>query len=378
MTDVDRSRAQELIDRARAMGFFDHSPAKVALLEEAVRLADADGTDDDLRWDARHELVHTATFCGFYETALVAFAWQLGKCDENPERWHERDLLWQYKWIISSLHRFPGIPLERIDETTEDMARRYERCGLNQRPVHDVRRRNALFTGNLEATHEHYRLWKATPRDSGADCAACELANEFDYFLVAREQPEEAIELAEPLLDGRMSCAVVPLSCLAQVLVPLLRLGRVEETVAHHLRGIGLIDDRSRAIGSVGDHLDYLAITGNHRRGIALLERRFAWASEGRNLSGRFTFYLGAWVLLSRIAERARKPTRKLRLPRSLPFWREDATYRLDELLAWLEGELRGLADAFDRRNGNEWFARRVTAARELLALDTPISLAGR
>ena len=59
---------EELLGRAAGL---DEGPAKVALLEEAVRLADTHG-DVGEGFRARQELIRAATFGGLPDRVLVA------------------------------------------------------------------------------------------------------------------------------------------------------------------------------------------------------------------------------------------------------------------------------------------------------------------
>jgi hypothetical protein len=56
--------------------------AKLELLEQAVRVADAAG-DLDQGYEARSEIVETGSFHGYPMKALVAFSWQLGQYDKT-------------------------------------------------------------------------------------------------------------------------------------------------------------------------------------------------------------------------------------------------------------------------------------------------------
>lgn len=65
---------EELMDEAYDM---PGGKAKLELLEQAVRVADAAG-DIDQGFEARSEIVETGSFHGYPMKALVAFSWQLG------------------------------------------------------------------------------------------------------------------------------------------------------------------------------------------------------------------------------------------------------------------------------------------------------------
>ena len=154
-------RLEQLMDEAWEL---PHSPAQVAVLEEAVRIADS-LNNVDASVGTRMELVTAATFSGADEKALVAFAWVLAKFDEDPECVDLHSLLWKYKWIISSIAAFPTVSLEKIHKMEADMEARYTAGGFNLRPVHDSRADIALDIGDDKQCLHFFEQWKATPHD---------------------------------------------------------------------------------------------------------------------------------------------------------------------------------------------------------------------
>jgi len=72
-----RDRIEELVGQASVL---DNGAARVALIEEAVRLADAHN-DTASGFHARMELVSAAMSAGQPDVMLVAFSWCLSQCD---------------------------------------------------------------------------------------------------------------------------------------------------------------------------------------------------------------------------------------------------------------------------------------------------------
>jgi hypothetical protein len=364
LSDVEElmARADELAD----------GPGRLALIEEAVRLADTH-QDLGLGFELRGDLIRTATFSGYPEKSLVAFSWRLAQCDRDPRRFSEYDLLWEYKWVTDSLAAFPQITRGQIDDALTDMARRYERCGLGLQPVHKLRCLLALDMQDLAEARAHYRAWKRAGRDGGSDCLACEHNHEVKYFL-ATGQDDKALQTAGPILAGPLRCAEIPHATLSLVLFPLLRQGRPGEAMAHHHRGYRLVAGNRKFVGEAGKHLTFLALTDNLARAVKLFEKHLAWAVETRDLLLRFDFYLAARFLLERVAE-AGEGALKLRLPASFPAHQEGGRYEVAALAAWFEAALGELAGRFDARNGNDGFARRLHEARGWKEWVTPFPL---
>lgn len=370
MSDDVRQQIEEMLGMAEYMG---DGPSKLAVVEEAVRLADTHG-EADLAYDARQQLIHAATFAGFPEKALVAFTWCLAKHDRDDGGELPHQMLWRYKWIGNTLPEFPQITLTQIEEVFADMERRYTQHGMSLRPAHKLRCGAAMGMGDAEAAAQHHRAWQDAPQDTVTDCAACERNHRVKYLFFTGHD-EGGVAHAAPIFQGRLSCAEIPHATLARVLLPLLRLGRVEEAAEHHRHGLRLVRSNRTYVSEMALHMTFLALTDNLAQAVRLVERHLLWALEKQNVARRFDFYLAARLTLARLQESG-KAEAKLRLPAEFPALREDGTYQLSELLAWFDGELRDLAERFDQRNGTDRYARRIAEQEQLhgLAMAFPVA----
>jgi hypothetical protein len=354
--------------------YLEDGDSKIMLLEEAVRLADICG-DFSLQYDARDQLITAATFGGAPEKALVAYSWCLAQYDARGERedidvWR---LLWMYKWILTNITSFPQISKAQIEEMLEDMAARYTRAGYSLRPNYMLRNRIYKFWDEALAA-SYFRKAQETYRDSASDCAACELDDAVSFAL-RQSEDAEALSLAAPIIQGRLRCGSVPKITFANLLLPLVRLGRTEEAVSLHLQGYRLIARGAKGyISSVADHLTFLAVTENFDRAVRIFEKHLADAASLADLASKFDYYEAAWFLLDTLQERGRE-TLKLRLPRTLEVYEESGAYQTAHLAAWFLRQSQTLAARFDARNESDCYTRGLeeTAALKQLSLNHPI-----
>lgn len=357
----------------RKAAMMPHGPSRVAVAEEAVRLADAHG-DVPLAFDARDELITAATFNGYLDRALVAFSWCLGHCDREPAKFDDRRLLWKYKWVANNLYSFPQITLDQIEATIDDMARRYRKHGMSPRPVHMIRNTLAIHVGDHRKARESLKKAEDSPRDSMSDCLACE-RNGAVHCLVFLGEDAEAVRRAAPILAGELRCMRIPAATLANVLEPMLRLGRVAEAMACHHRGYRLIAQERDYLDDAAEHLGFLALTGNLVKGAKLVERHTPWMLESSvSQDNRFEFAMSARLFFERLRAAGRRRI-KLRLPESFPGVRPDATYDPAELEAAFLADAQALAARFDARNGTDRFAERIAENLELARIATPFPL---
>ncbi len=360
--------------RGRAKGL-PEGISRVALLEEAVRLADTHG-DVDLGFQVRKDLVEATYFAGFQEKALVAFSWRLAQVDRAPEQYDLTSILWEYKWIVSASARFPQISRAQIEGLLEDVARRFETAGVNLRAVHKLRLLLALDMGDREAAQKYCALWMRTPRAWPSDCIACDQDDVVNYRLFCGKDAE-AVAAARPILEGSMGCKEVPHVTLGRLLLPLVRLGMAEQAMVLHHRGYRLISGNQTFLSSIAEHLQFLAVTDNVPKAIRLFEKHLPWAVATANLKARFDFCNAVRFLLARLAEGGQSSMR-VRLPDELPLAQESGGCNLADLRAWFDRESRELAGRFDARNGNDFFTRKLAEADDLARLVTPCPLRPR
>lgn len=352
-----------LLEQADAMR---HGAAQVAVGEEAVRLADL-AADDELGFRARKKLIEYTIFSGFPEKTLVAFAWCLGRCDAEPERFHEKewlwfgpDLLWSYKWIIENAPHFPQISRAQLHETLEDMQVRYLEHGLSLRPVHLQRTRLAMeVADSVPDARAAFAAFSAAPRDDYADCEACERNFEVEVSLFTGER-EHAIERAGPLLRNELTCGEVPHITLAILIRPLLELGRADEARRCRRAGYRMCAGQHAFLREVALFTDYESATGG-RNAIAMLERHLPLALDALDGVRRFWMFWAARNVMRRLHARGRESV-PIRLPSQLSA--ECADQCDDEgrpltlaLERCFDARIRALAREFDARNETSRFA---------------------
>ncbi|MDY7231769.1 hypothetical protein [Hyalangium rubrum] len=346
-----REQVEELLGRASRM---KHGEAKVMTLEEASRLADTHG-DLDLAFEVRDQLIDAATFGGFPDKALVAFAWCRGQTKKDPERFDAGMLLWKQKWVVGRLNNFPHITRKQILDALDDIEQTYARVDAGKRAVLKLRYQTARDMGEAEAAEKYWVQWVEAPRDHLTDCRACDLDDEIDHH-IDRAEYERAVEKARPILDGRSGCAEIPHLTYGSMLYPLLKLGRLEEARECHLRGYPLISRNRDFLASVGEHIEFLALTGNLARGLTLFEKHMGWALDHASHRDRFTFHTASSFLLSRLAED--RETVSLRLPKNFPLGTGQVTCEPRELHGWVESQAKEIAARFDARNGTDRFQK--------------------
>ena len=139
---------------------------------------------------------------------------------------------------------------------------------------------------------------------------------------------------------------------------------------------------RFQSLRNVGRHLEFLGVTGNYSRGLALLQRYQRDLLVDRlDTLGHFGVLSGTWVLL---AATVRAGFGEVKVPGSVTaelvaVYGELSGDGSDHTVAALAERCRTaateLAARYDVRNGNDNFARLIAEAEELSRLDIPLDL---
>lgn len=331
-----------------------------------MRIADTIG-DIRLGMEVRDQFTDIATYSGQAHKFLAAFGWCLAQCDRDPEQFPAESLFWKFKWVGEHLPRYHQISRKQIADNLDDMERPYSKAGYSLRPVYKLRCLTASLLGDDDQVAPWMAKWLACKKDWNNDCRACEI--EAESWLRQRSGSlEDALRVAAPILAGRSTCNEIPHLTYARLALPTLRMGDSESAQKYHQTGYRLVRNKPDFLEAVGQHLPYLAAT-KPGDALALFERHVGWLDTAGSPNDHFCFLLGSREALGAAARAARKDSRKLRLPRSHTLWRESGEYSWDELLHWIDQGLDRLATAFDKRTGNDRYARRAAAARQLPAL---------
>ncbi|MFG2132014.1 tetratricopeptide repeat protein [Streptomyces sp. NPDC048751] len=302
---------------------------------------------------------------------FVPFARLLRLWDERPEDFDEYEthsLHWVFKWMSSGMLDQPHVPLASIEKWLGEMEHRYRLAGHSERAVRSAEFSVAAHVGDVARAERAFEAWLAADRDSMADCHACELHGQ-GWWQAERGRSAEALEVWGPVLDGEFGCAHEPHTVLASSLVPLLRLGRLEEARGNHLRGFRLVRPMESMRGAYADHVEFCALTGNEARGLELLAERPAYFTDDGHPRSKLDFLSVVVLLMDRLSA--------LGMGEQQVSGPAGRTWTARELAEHARGEALALAGRFDARNGTSYVSERARArmAQEPLVERLPLGV---
>ncbi|WP_370948300.1 tol-pal system YbgF family protein [Amycolatopsis sp. cg5] len=355
----------ELWNRLRAAGSRPYGRAHIAELEEILRQVDAQGSPR-LKYTTRLMIANAYRHGGEPAKAFVPFSWCLAAHDAGES---EPDLnfrlFWQFKGTVNAMAGFPEIPLAQTYAVLDDMERRYRLGGHTMNPVHQHRELIARHIGDKAVAREQYRLWTAAPRGEMSDCEGCEPNSKVAHLTWLGEF-EDAVRIGDSVLGGQFDCVEQPQSILTAMLVPYVRTGRLAEAARAHRQAYRAVQSTPSELQTVGVHLSFCALTGNHARGLQLLERHLGWLDSAPTPLGEMSFSASAANVLSLVEADGHG---------NAPIG--DVTVR--ELRARLSERATAIAARFDARNGTsrqgDWVRDRLAQVPvvDFLPLSGPV-----
>jgi hypothetical protein len=359
MTDV-RQRVADLLEQAERI---DGRQTQIALLEEAIRLADLHA-DGDQGYRARKALIWRAYGVGRTDLMLIHFAWSLAHGDRHPEKLYRQEVLWSYRWVVDSLLEYIEITRSQIEDAITDMGRRYREAGCSPRPVHVLSRRAYQYLGDRAAAAAAGSAIDRYPRDRMADDVATELAFRVDYLVFAK-QYQRAVTLAAPLLDGRIRSEYSESMVRCNLLLPLVKLARIDEARRLQKQGYTYASQNPRYASWIADQIEFLAVVGDLATAVRMAERHLPGVLALPAKGKRFMFFRSLRLLADRLGAAGRDRT-TLKVPAEFEAGAASVRVRLDELTAYLNRELHSLATAFDARGGNDYRTRQLAELTSL------------
>ncbi len=342
---------EDLLHEASELGEGDE---QISAIEEIVRRADLAG-ELRLQYRAREAFVRACIFGGAADKALVAFAWLLTQFDQHPGRFDEWAILWKYKWILANVCSFPSISKARIYEMLDDLAARSRSAGYGLRAATNLSYRAERFWDDRERAVELFNQMRELPRDSLSNCGACETDERVSFSTYVGDDPG-ALSQVEAIVSGRQKCGSVPHRTYANLLLPLIRLGRWNEAASFHQIGYDLISNNKTYLDKVGDHIIFLVLSQNFEKAIALVEKHFSWTLLNRDVLSRFRYFRAAWLLFGLLSEK-REGRIDLKMPRTFPLHSRTGLYDPAALANWFQEKATAIAKRFDERNGTDAFA---------------------
>jgi hypothetical protein len=361
--------ATGLLDEANHLPYCDEERE---LLHRALAAA-GEEQNPDAEYRIRLALAASYRVADDNASLLTHFSAAAGLHDTDPVRFPGTgdgtypDLFWHYKHAVNTVLMSCLFSREQAEALLAQMTHHYQRAGVPANAVDIERREDQLVNGSLDdALATQSRILAAGGEDPFDDCPTCRIAGELDLRLAAGETAAARADVEEILGMQGVGCVMEPETSLSKVMLDALLAGDTEFASFAHRTSMAC-NARFQTLNTVGRHLEFLGVTGNHARGLALLQNYLHDLTlDPLDTFGQFDFLCGAWVLLT-ATERAGYG--------AVTVTGTGTDTTVAELAVRYREQARDLADRYDQRNGNDNFARRLAVAASHTELDVPLDI---
>lgn len=369
--------ATALLDRAIDMPMNDE---QMEAFQLALSVAQ-ETEDQDTEFKARLFLATLGNINEDHTSMLTHFSAAVGMHDRDPARFPGQgdgsypDLFWLYKNALNLVISSVLFTREQMDNMLDQMDEHFTRAGIPRIAIDIERRDDALMNGSLERALELQELIDASPHDDPFDdCPTCQIAGKAALAMAADDYDETQNLVSQIISYGSIGCVMEPETTLAAFMLRVLKSGDAD--YARYLQDVSAkANPEFQSLDSVGRHLEFLGITGNHSRGLGFLTRyQHRLITDPLATLGHFQFYLGAYTLLSS-TERA--GFGDLVVSGTGEVFGHDEDLNVEKLKERCLELARNLAREYDARNGNDNFMKRFEASIANSTLDIPVGLGG-
>lgn len=253
---------------------------------------------------------------------------ELEKGEENEEVARQVadqyfSIIWKHKWILSLLPESIDVSREELDEANQDIRELFEYFDISLAAIEKILMLQSIKMGDVAGAKASFQKWQEIEHDEFSDCPACEQTELVHYYNFIGKH-KQAVEHAEPIISGQLTCAEVPHITYYYVIDSLWRLGRIEEAQALLMKAYDFIHQAGEEFVYLITRLVQLA------NGLGKKEQAEEWMMEhgdqilnySQNNELRYLHYLIAC-----------------------------AGFREEALI-----DAKKLAKDFDERNGNSYF----------------------
>ncbi len=339
----------------------DRGAARMEVMANAIEEADR---EDAHYWRIyfRYEYIKESVFHDDNFKAILMFPTLLRIFDEHPELEDDTydDIMWAFKLILENVPDYYQISREEIEAYYAEYEKRCQKYGFSLR-VYYMKKSQYYLAVDPDAAKEAYQNFRTCKRDASSDCEACEIHYDMTMALEFGDE-EEALRIAQPLLDGSKRCGEVPHVSYGVLTKYYLYHGNLHEACYYGKLCERYIGDEPEFLDAAGYLLELYSVV-NPSYGWRVFKRHAENFVRSRNPMMRMTFARGAYRLLQRVADKSEYADSALIA--SLPLEHTEEGFRTADLLAYFGELAEEQSTLLDRRNGTSYYT-------DLLRMELP------
>jgi hypothetical protein len=309
----------------------------------------------NLEFEARMAYIRQCVFLNQDQEVIAMFPWFLNKCDSKDNYSKYLQVLWTFKWVINSVTDFPAISLSKIEGLFKEFERRFEEYGTGDRVINYFKAQMESQLGNIDKSLEFAADYFSDTRTCILDdCAACQPNNISRVFLVA-EQYDRMMDCIKPILDGELTCHVVPHTTFPKAAYASMRTGAWEKAAYYVQTTYEYLDFMTPDTYEASVLLLHHACKGEFLKGRNLMQKQLAFALKSTASGEVYDFYFSCALFMQAYLT-SEEETMALDLVINKDHFllpTEGNKYDVSALQEWFETAAYKHARLLDTRNGN-------------------------
>jgi len=352
---VSNPDLDELNALYRAYCRLPHGRPQIDAIREALKRSEEIG---NLSWRLanRYNLIIELAFHGDKGQILPLIAEFTALYEDHPLPKFQISYLYLLYLSLGQWDCLPSLPLAQRERAAEHYFTALSRCRVSPREYHERQYYQCMREGRWEAAEEHYQAALAAGPSPVSPCPACKQSFRVDHA-VWRDDWEDVLQQAQPILDGTLKCAQHPRNTFSTLLS--FALDRGDRAQAD--RFAALLQGGPEEEDCDGLMMRYLAFT-DPAEGLRILERRLPEKLQLWDWAERRSFFADAWVLCAQCARRW--GTVHLLLPEDFPLSGDGGWYATGILADWFYRQALDISLRFDQRNGYPWYQKGLEQVR--------------
>lgn len=359
-----KSELQQMFDHYVSL---PHGAERIRAKQEALKRSDELG---NLEWRLinRHNLALEEFFHGDKAKVLPLIAEYTNIFEKNfvnrgisPPSGRIEGYLRMLDMALEVFETLPQLSLEQWRKMEEKYWNAMRRYHYGKADYFEKKFNQLLCEGNRQEAQEFYQMWEEellTNDEQVIDCEGC-----IQYFRVrhalVQNDWDDAIEKAQPLLDGSAECSQQPWRTLHLLMTESRNRGD-SSGVKEYGKKLRLRFDWDEN----ADEMELLAYDAlfDLSHGLKAIESSFERVLEKWDHLQRWRNFLESSLLFEQAARE--HETFSLALPEKIGCYREDGRYHAAELSDWFYDEALKIARKFDERNGFPYYQNAMEKAR--------------
>ena len=335
-----------------------HGSERAEAIRSAIAQADLQ-QDHDWRFHMRDDLMMELAFHGDSGTILPIISEMIAIYENYPIKDSALDYVYALYICTEQWDCLPQLPLCQLDMMMERFKKAVEQCCLGDKSYHQRCWQIAIQQEKWELAEQAYQKMLQPKFRDVSSCKACKYHFQTDYFLKTG-QKEKALQAAQPILDGTVTCQSEP----ERTLSSFLQFALDYETHEQATYWADLLRPQLDKNEYHSVMLRWLAYHDTDKA-LRMLESGVAEVWGEWDQEEVFGLCTAAWVVCLQYNKHSPEQV-VLTLPKSFPLWQENSLYAMDTLGTFFYAHAQNIARAFDTRNNSHYYQTKLDNANHL------------